>query len=99
MSTYDSTNTGTALGAFVLIWILIYVALIVLMVIAWWKIASKAGYSGAWALILFVPIANIIFFLIFAFSKWPILQELEFRRQQGGVPPSAAMPPYPPQYR
>jgi len=99
---YDSpgsSDLGAAIGAFVFIWVLIYIGIIVLTVIAWWKIASKAGYSGAWSLILFVPIANIIFFLIFAFSKWPILQELEHRRMQGGFPPNVSMPPYPPHYQ
>jgi hypothetical protein len=34
---------------------------------------------------------------MFAFSKWPVQQELEQRRMQGGFPPNGPMPPYPPQ--
>ncbi len=106
MGPYDSTGGSDAsgiaalFGTFFLIWFLISVGIVVLTVIAWWKIASKAGYSGAWALILFVPFVNIIFFLIFAFSKWPVVQELEQRRMmQGGFPPNVpvGVPPYPPQ--
>jgi len=99
------TDSGTstafaALGTFLLIYVIIVLAIWVLMIVAWWKIASKAGYSGAWALIMFVPVINFIFFLIFAFSKWPVQQELEQRRMQGGgFPPNVPMgtPSYPPQ--
>jgi hypothetical protein len=105
MYTTSPSDTGTsdiaaALGTFLLIWVIVYLAILVLVIIAWWKIASKAGYGGAWALIMFVPFVNFIFFLIFAFSKWPVLQELEQRRMQGGVPPNIPVgaPPYPPQY-
>jgi len=36
-----------------------------------WRIISKAGYSGAWALISLIPFINIIALWIFAFAKWP----------------------------
>ena len=52
---------------------LIYLAIFVFMIFCWWKIFSKAGYSGALALLWIVPIANIILFIWFAFAKWPAL--------------------------
>jgi fucose permease len=45
---------------------------IVLMVIPAWRIVSKAGYNGAWALLLFIPLVNIIMMYVFAFNVWPI---------------------------
>ncbi|OGB25994.1 MAG: hypothetical protein A3I66_09800 [Burkholderiales bacterium RIFCSPLOWO2_02_FULL_57_36] len=36
-----------------------------------WRIISKAGYSGAWALISLIPVVNIIALWIFAFATWP----------------------------
>lgn len=42
-------------------------------VIPQWKIVSKAGYSGALSLLLFIPILNVLLIWIFAFSKWPAL--------------------------
>jgi len=36
-----------------------------------WKIVEKAGYRGAWALLVLVPLVNIIALWVFAFSKWP----------------------------
>lgn len=36
-----------------------------------WRIVSKAGYSGAWALLSLIPFVNIVALWIFAFAKWP----------------------------
>ncbi len=36
------------------------------------QILKKIGYSRAWVLIGFVPLINLIFLWIFAFSRWPI---------------------------
>jgi membrane protein DedA with SNARE-associated domain len=36
-----------------------------------WRIISKAGYSGAWALVSLIPVVNLIALWIFAFAKWP----------------------------
>ena len=62
-----------AVGA-VLVLVIIYVAVAVLMIVAWVKIISKAGYSGWWVLIGLVPVVNFVMFLVFAFSKWPALE-------------------------
>jgi hypothetical protein len=37
------------------------------------KIIQKAGYSGWWVLLWFVPIANIVMLWVFAFADWPNL--------------------------
>ena len=55
--------------------------LVVLMVIAInvvWLIPAivilrKAGYSGWWCLLLFVPGVNIVMYWVFAFARWPNL--------------------------
>ena len=39
------------------------------------KIPRKAGYSGWWVLLWFVPIGNIVALWIFAFAEWPALRE------------------------
>jgi len=41
-------------------------------VAGWWRIFSKAGYSGALSLTMLVPIANLGIFFWFAFTRWPI---------------------------
>lgn len=74
-------DSGDAAGLVVLpILLLIGVAIAALVIFPHWKIFSRAGYSGALSLLLFVPLVNLIVLLWFAFSDWPAL-----RGRQGGV--------------
>ena len=91
MNTYDTSNIN---GAVLAIGIIIGVAVWVIFLIAYVKIISRAGYSGWWVLILFVPLVNVIMLLIFAFKEWPIQRELaelrgwanQIQRGSGGQP-------------
>jgi uncharacterized membrane protein YhaH (DUF805 family) len=65
---------GSAAGGVAAVFLLIYLAVAVLMIVATVKILSKAGYSGWWVLIGLVPIANVVMFVVFAFSDWPALR-------------------------
>lgn len=38
----------------------------------YWKTVSKAGYPGAWSLLMLVPFVNLIAMFMFAFSEWPL---------------------------
>ena len=49
------------------------VAVIVIYTWGWWKIFSKAGYSGVLSLLMLIPILNIVMFLWIAFGAWPSL--------------------------
>jgi hypothetical protein len=55
----------------------IFILILALVVVVWpWtKILAKAGYSGWWALLVFVPLANIIGLWVFALAKWPAIKE------------------------
>lgn len=35
------------------------------------KILHKAGYSGWWTILAFVPLLNLIGLWVFAFASWP----------------------------
>ena len=35
------------------------------------RVVGKAGYSGWWALALFLPLLNIVAVWLFAFALWP----------------------------
>jgi hypothetical protein len=82
---------------------LLFVALIVAAMVALWgMIFKKAGYSFWLGLLMILPIVNVVWLLIFAFSTWPIHRELERYRQQigyagGGFPvgPGGGQPPMP----
>jgi uncharacterized membrane protein YhaH (DUF805 family) len=49
-----------------------YIVITVLLTVAYWKIWRKAGFSGAWSLLMFVPLVNIGAFLYLGFAEWPI---------------------------
>ncbi|WP_347986389.1 hypothetical protein [Methylomonas sp. AM2-LC] len=38
-----------------------------------YRILQKAGFDGRWALVLLIPIVNIIMIWVFAFNEWPKL--------------------------
>lgn len=75
---FQATSSGeaitTALGL---------IAGAVILVFCWAKIFSKAGYSPFLSLLMVVPLANIVMFLVFAFATWPIQ-----KRSQGVVLPA-----------
>ena len=56
-----------------LVWILIYLIPVFLI----WRIFRKAGYHGAYGLLLFVPVINYIALAFFAFSEWPIEKRIK----------------------
>ncbi len=61
--------------------IIIVFAILALVILPYWKIFSKAGYSGGLSLLMLVPVLNAIMLFFLAFSKWPIEQELERLKQ------------------
>ena len=55
--------------------VIVIVLCIALIVLPFWRIFTKAGYSGAWSLLMLIPLVNVIVFYVFAFSSWPALKE------------------------
>jgi hypothetical protein len=97
----QTSQIQTMIAAFGVVYCIVALALIAFAVIVYWKIFSKAGYSGALSLLMFVPIANIVMLCILAFSEWPVLRELNMLRQQAmGMQQYQQNPQYPqnPQY-
>lgn len=58
------------------------------ILVAYIRIIQKAGYSGWWVLVGLVPVLNLVMFLVFAYSRWPVLRENDLLRSQRGVPRS-----------
>ena len=94
-------QTGRAAGSLMgaLCMFVFIAAIIAFLIFVWGTIFKKAGYSFWLALLMIVPLANLIWLLIFAFSTWPIQRELDAYRSRGGYPPqgSPVQPPRPPQ--
>jgi len=45
------------------------------LIIPFWRLFSKAGYSGWWSLLMVIPLVNLITLYVLAFSNWPALQK------------------------
>jgi hypothetical protein len=58
---------------------LFIVVLLVLVVVPYWKIWQRTGHSGAWGLLMVVPLVNIISLWVLAFKRWPALDDGERR--------------------
>ena len=44
---------------------------ILLSVLPFWMICTKAGFPGALSLLMLVPIANVVLPFYIAFAEWP----------------------------
>ena len=55
--------------------LILYSVLLAVFLVPIALIARKAGYSGWWCLIWFVPIANLVMLWVFAFADWPALRQ------------------------
>lgn len=65
------------MGSFAIVHWLIFGIVFVSWIVPAWKIASKAGFSGAWSLILLVPMVGFVAIWAFALMKWPIEERAE----------------------
>lgn len=88
----SAATTSGAAGAALVVG-LVYLAIVVVSIIAAVRIVSKAGYSGWWVLITIVPVVNFVMLLVFAFSEWPVLREVKMLRAQASSWPGYGNPP------
>ncbi|MDT8385796.1 MAG: hypothetical protein RRB22_15440 [Gammaproteobacteria bacterium] len=53
---------------------IMWVVIAIIVIIPFWAIFSKAGYSKWLSLLMVIPIVNLIALYFLAFSAWPCLQ-------------------------
>jgi len=70
LNTKVETLRRCAMGFFAFLGFVMWVILMVL-------IFKKAGYSGMQIILLFIPFVNVIAFIWFALTEWPIEKELK----------------------
>jgi hypothetical protein len=93
----DTSTLNSVEGTNLIVSLVIGVLAIIFAIVIWWRIFSKAGYSGALGLLMFVPIANLIVLCVLAFARWPIQREVDLLRQQAARGPQySSSPQYPP---
>jgi len=80
----ESLNTiGPAVVIFIALAILLVSVLgTILLVWAYCRIFSKAGFSWAMGLLMLVPLVNAFVPFILAFSDWPVQREIRTLREQ-----------------
>lgn len=47
---------------------------VLLTVIPFWRICSRAGFPGALSLLILVPVGNLVLLFFLAFAEWPSLK-------------------------
>jgi hypothetical protein len=82
-------DAAPALFGMGLLMVIMVFALImtIISIFLWWKIFSKAGYSGALALLMLIPLVNIIMIFFLALAEWPIQKELAQLKSRVNRPP------------
>lgn len=55
---------------------LVILLVLVAFIFPWWRILKKTGNSPWLALLIFVPLANVILLFWLGFSEWPIEKRL-----------------------
>lgn len=65
-------DQGSEMGAgFAVLQLLIFVITVAIVIIPFWKIYAKAGFSKWLSLLMIVPLVNLIVLYVVAFSTWP----------------------------
>jgi hypothetical protein len=73
-------GSGIGIAITVAVWLLFFIAYV--------RIIQKAGWSGWWILIGLVPVVNVVMFLVFAYSRWPLQRENDELRARLNLPPT-----------
>ena len=73
----NESMEGASMGPFGPLVMLFFATLIV---VPFWRIFRKAGYSPWLAVLMVVPVVNFIMLYFLAFSQWPMLREKERAR-------------------
>jgi len=88
---HSSAAAAGVLATVMLVYGIVFLALIAFTIWVYWRIFVKAGYNGAMALLNLVPgVGNLICMLILAFGRWPIEDALAATQYGRTVPPPAA---------
>ena len=55
-------------------WLLMFA----LNLVAFWRIFEKAGFNGAYALLMMVPVLNVVGLLLLACVEWPVHRLVDY---------------------
>jgi uncharacterized membrane protein YhaH (DUF805 family) len=55
--------------------VIIGIIFLLLFIFPYFRIFQRTGHSGWWAILIVVPLVNIIMLWVFAYIRWPALDE------------------------
>ncbi|MFC8190626.1 hypothetical protein ACFUMH_03050 [Cellulomonas sp. NPDC057328] len=87
---YESSSSDDLTGAgavALVVFGLFYVAMIVFGIYLYMRVARKAGWTLWHGLLVLVPLANIVFLIMFAFMEWPVERRLREAEARLGIAP------------
>jgi hypothetical protein len=84
---------GGMLAAFIGIYLFVIVIAIAVIIVPFWFILKKAGFSPWLALLNIVPFGTLILLYVLAFAEWKVVPAPQMAFQ----PPYPPQPPFPPQ--
>ena len=64
--------------------IMFWLLMLAINLVCFWRIFEKAGFKGAYALIMVVPVLNIAGLLLLAFVEWPVHRLVNYLDEQRG---------------
>ena len=68
-----------------IIFLVMITPLLVLLIVPTWRILQRAGFNGAWALLMLVPVVGLLVPWVVSFLKWPSDRDYKTSTSKGGV--------------
>ena len=71
------------LSEIVLSLVIVVLFVVIFLLIPYWRIFEKAGFSPALSLLMLIPIVNIAMIYYLAFAEWPSLKQGQSAKNVG----------------
>jgi hypothetical protein len=91
---HDPQQASGILAAILGIYLVVLVVIMAIIIIPFWFILKKAGFSSWLSLINLVPFGTLILLYVLAFAEWKVIPAPQAAWPPPAFPPQ---PPYPPQ--
>jgi hypothetical protein len=82
------------IAAFIGVYMVFILVFLAIIIIPFWFILKKAGFSSWLSLINLVPFGTLILLYVLAFAEWKVIPAPQIGYQ---IPPYPPQPPFPPQ--
>jgi hypothetical protein len=89
----DQQSQLHAIQAMMVFMPIFFLGIAVLIVIPYWFIWKKAGFSPWFSLLMFIPAVNFIMLYVLAFSQWKVVPVAPAQPAMGYPYPPSTFPP------